>query len=235
MPKNKEYLIEHNNYLDESKIDILPNSINVEKENIRNLNLNKQYRKKYNIPLETKVFMYGGNLGKPQGIPFIIECLNAVSNLKDVYFVICGTGTEYQKIEEFKNKNKIENFLLLNGLPKKEYEELLNIADIGLIFLDYNFTIPNFPSRILSYMEKGIPILSCTDPNTDIGNIIEDNNFGWKCYSNDVEKFVKLLTKIIKLNDKEIKKLGNNSYKHLEDNYTSDKAYKYIKNQIERE
>jgi len=227
-PKNKEYLIEHNNYLDVNKIDILPNSISIQKENIRSLTLSEKYRKKYNIPLKAKVFMYGGNIGKPQGIPFIIECLKEIRKIKDIYFIICGTGTEYQKLEEFKNNYKLNNLLLLNGLPNKEYTELLNIADIGLIFLDYRFTIPNFPSRILSYMEKGIPILSCTDPNTDIGDIIEENNFGWKSYSNDIQKFVEMIREILKLSDDELNKMGENGYKYLEENYTSEKSYKII-------
>lgn len=233
-PKNKEYLIEHNKYLDANKLDILPNSISPKKENIRNSKLNIEYRKKYNIPLNAKVYMYGGNLGKPQGIPFIIECLKEISKLTDIYFVICGTGTEYEKLNNFKNNYKIDNLLLLNGLPNKEYNELLNIADIGLIFLDYNFTIPNFPSRILSYMEKRIPILSCTDSNTDIGDIIEDNDFGWKCYSNDVSKFINLVKKINKLSNNELVKKGSNGLEYLKNNYTSKRSYAIIIKNIVR-
>ncbi len=219
-PKNKEYLIKNNNYIDKTKIEVFPNCINPKKENIRNLELNKIYRKKYNIPLKSKVLMYGGNLGKPQAISFIIKCLKEIKNIKDIYIIICGKGTEYKKINEFKNNSNMDNLITLNGLPKNEYTELLNIADIGLIFLDYKFTIPNFPSRILSYMEKGIPILSCTDCITDVGDIIEENNFGWKCYSNDTNQFKKIINKIIKINEKEINKMGNNGLKYLEKFYT---------------
>ena len=178
--------------------------------------------------------MYGGNLGKPQGIPFIIECLKEVKNLKDTYFVICGNGTEYKKLEEFNNSNQINNLLLLSGLPKTEYEELLNVADIGLIFLDYNFTIPNFPSRLLSYMEKGIPVLSCTDPNTDIGDIIVMNNFGWKCFSNDSFKFKKIINELIQLTNDELSELGNNGLNYLNENYTSKKNLIKIIEKVEK-
>ena len=211
-PKNKEYLLKNNNYLKTEKVEIFPNSINLKEYNKRNLELNKKYRKKYNIPLDSRVFMYGGNLGKPQGIPFIIDCLKEVSNLQNIYFVICGTGTEYKKIEEFKNNHKIDNLLLLNGLPKNEYVEVLNIADIGLIFLDYNFTIPNFPSRLLSYMEKGIPIISCTDRNTDIGKVIVDNGFGWWCESNDAVKVKNIISKIVMADTKQFQR---NAYEVL--------------------
>lgn len=219
-PKNKKYILEHNTYLNSNKIEVFPNCITPKKENLRNLELNKKYRKKYNIPINSKVFMYGGNLGKPQGISFVLECLNEVKNIKDTFFVICGSGTEYKKLENFKLNSNMKNLLLLPGLPKSEYTNFLNIADVGLIFLDYNFTIPNFPSRMLSYMEKGIPILSCTDTNTDIGDIIESNNFGWKCYSNNSINLKLLIKKIKELDKDEIIKKGMNSLKYLTENYT---------------
>ena len=68
--------------------------------------------------------------------------------------------------------------LLLDFLSKKEYDELVMGCDVGLVFLDHRFTIPNFPSRILSYMEYGMPILACTDMVSDVGAIAEKNGFG---------------------------------------------------------
>ena len=47
------------------------------------------------------------------------------------------------------------------------------ICDSELIFLDYRFTIPNFPSRLLSYMQAKLPVLACTDPNTYIEMLLK--------------------------------------------------------------
>ena len=231
-PRNIEYLLESNKYLDNSKIELFPNSINPRKENIRDYSLNKEYRKKYNIPISSKVFMYGGNLGKPQGIPFIIDCLESLKNYKDIFFVICGSGTEYNKLLEYKNNNNINNFLLINGLPKVEYTKLLNVADVGLIFLDYNFSIPNFPSRVLSYMEKGIPVLSCTDPNTDVGDVITKYKFGWSIESNSVNSFKKIIKEIAIIDEKEMKELGTNGNRLLFDKYNSIKNIDIILSKV---
>ena len=227
-PKNKEFLLNNNDFLDNNKVEVFPNSINSKKDNLRNLKLNDKFRRKYNIPSNSRVFMYGGNLGKPQGIPFIIDCLKEIKNMSNTFFVVCGTGTEYKKLEEFKNNEKLENLLLLNGLPKKEYTDFLNIADVGLIFLDYNFTIPNFPSRLLSYMEKGIPILSCTDPNTDIGDIIEKNGFGWKTLSNDACNFSEIVQMISDLPMDTICDMGAKAREYLQKKYLSSKNYKRL-------
>ena len=151
--------------------------------------------------------------------------LKANSDKNDRFFVVCGTGTEYKKLEAFVDEYKPQNVLLLNGLPKAEYEEFCQAFDIGLIFLDHRFTIPNFPSRLLSYMQNKMPVLCATDPNTDIGKVAVYGGFGWWCESNDVEKFTAAVQ--LALND-DIEAMGQKGYDYLLEHYTVEKAYDII-------
>lgn len=221
---NVDYLIKHDPEIDPARVEICPNSI----EPIEILVTPEQrsaLREKYHIPENKTVFIYGGNLGRPQGIPFLIECLRANQDREDRFFVICGTGTEYPKLKTYIDAEKPSNVLLLNGLPKGEYENLTAVCDVGMIFLDYRFTIPNFPSRLLSYMQAGIPVLSCTDPNTDIGDIIEADGFGWKCFSNDSSAFCWTADAACQA---DLKKMGNAGRRYLLEHYTVEQSYKII-------
>jgi glycosyltransferase involved in cell wall biosynthesis len=83
---------------------------------------------------------------------------------------------------------------LLKRLPKEDYDKLVAGCDVGMLFLDHRFTIPNFPSRLLSYMQAGLPVLACTDPNTDVGKVITEGGFGWWCESNDTDAFAKAVS-----------------------------------------
>ena len=93
-------------------------------------------------------------------------------------FVVVGNGTEYSKLEDWYQNNITDNVKLMSRLPKEDYDMLVSSCDVGLIFLDHRFTIPNYPSRLLSYLEYKMPIICCTDPNTDIGRIAEENGYG---------------------------------------------------------
>lgn len=225
---NVDYVVNHNSFIDENTVHIAPNSIEVVENNISKDEKNK-IRQKFNIPENTTVFVYGGNLGKPQDIPYLIECLKANENKKDRFFVICGNGTEYLKLKYYMEDKKPNNILLINGLPKDEYETLVATCDVGLIFLDYRFTIPNFPSRLLSYMQNSMPVLACTDENTDIGKVITDDDFGWWCPSNDVAKFTRCIDNICGV---DYAKQGENARTYLEQNYTVEKSYLQIINCI---
>lgn len=221
---NVDYLIKHNPDIDKSKLHINPNSFEVQ-----NFKKDEQKRKniykKYSIPETATTFLYGGNLGKPQDIPFIIECLKNNINKNDRYFVICGNGTEFDSIEKFVRCNNPDNVLLLNWLPRAEYEDFVRVFDVGLIFLDHRFTIPNFPSRILSYMQAKMPVLACTDKNTDIREAIESGKFGWWCESNDAIVFTQKIDEAIK---SDISVLGENAFSYLSKYYSVDLSYDKI-------
>lgn len=225
---NVDYLVKHNPYLNPDMVHINPNSIEVE-EYERNSEKRAKIYAKYNIPQNATTFIYGGNLGRPQGIPFLIECLKANSDKTDRFFVICGKGTEYVKLKTYMEECVPKNVLLINGLPKDEYEEFVKAFDVGLIFLDHRFTIPNFPSRLLSYMQSKMPVLACTDPNTDIGKVITDGGFGWWCESNSTADFTATVDSII---NADLTAMGDKGYEYLKQNYTSEKGYKIITERI---
>lgn len=224
---NVEFLLKRNPEISSALVEVCPNSI--EPYEILNYKMNKrQIRNKYNIPSNKTVFIYGGNLGKPQGIDFLIECLKENKKNNEVFFVIVGSGTEFFKLEEFMNDEQPSNTLLFEQLPKEDYEILANSCDVGLIFLDKKFTIPNFPSRLLSYMNASIPVLAATDVNTDIGKVIEQGEFGLWCESRDVKQFNQ---KLKQLCDEEKRKLmGKNARIYLEENYTAEHSYEIIMN-----
>lgn len=224
-PANVDYILKHNPEIIQDKVEVCPNSIEVI-EYDRGIEEQKQIRRKYEIPVNRKVFVYGGNLGKPQGIDFLITCLKTQKDNPNVYFLILGDGTEFSKLITSIEKDKIQNVKIMKQLPQKEYNRILFACDIGMIFLDHRFSIPNFPSRILSYMQAKLPVLACTDSNTDIGKIVENNNFGWWCESNSEKAFDIKISEICLLKD--TKKYGSYGFEYLKKEYSVKRSYEII-------
>lgn len=197
-------------------IDVCPNciepidmSLSIEERN--------DIRQKYRIPLDKTVFVYGGNLGKPQGIDFMLECLKSQADSENVFFLIIGDGTEYDLIDNYLKENRPRNVMLHQWLPKEDYDKVVAACDVGMIFLDHRFTIPNFPSRLLSYMQARLPVLAVTDVNTDIGKVIVEGNFGWWCESNYVDEFITVLNRIVNSNHKDV---GIISFNYMKEHFS---------------
>lgn len=218
---NVDYLLKYNPQIAKEKVEICPNCIEV-----HDIRLSEQermdMRDKYGFPQDKKIFVYGGNLGKPQDVPFIVSCLKRCAEIPDVYFVVAGSGTDRHLLEKYMCDENPNHVKLLEHLPKDEYDRMIACCDVGLIFLNHRFTIPNFPSRILSYMQAGLPVLACTDANTDIGKVIVDGKFGWWCESDNEKMFSEM---ILKINWENISQLRSQSWKYLLDVYSVQTVY----------
>ncbi len=227
-PANVSYLIHNNPQLDPSIVEVCPNSIEptiISRDILSKTNIFD----KYGIPINTTVLIYGGNLGKPQGINFLLDILISNYSNQQVFFIIVGSGTEFNSIKKWFDENHPTNALLLESLQKIEYDQLVSASDIGLIFLDKRFTIPNYPSRLLSYLENRIPVIASTDSVSDIGIIAEENGFGFKVKSGDLETFNKLIDYLTSNTDI-IKVMGKKGHDFLMSNYLVQNSYSKIIN-----
>lgn len=245
-PANVEFVLKHNPDVDAKRVEVAPNSLELKAYSSQDgqEKAERYYiRKKYNLPTDKPIFIYGGNLGKPQGIDYLIKCLDANKNRTDCHFVVVGTGTELPKLQEWYDSNlsrirELENgssantnstnhtnVTVMKGLPKEDYDMLVKYCDVGLIFLDHRFTIPNYPSRLLSYLENRMPVICATDPNTDMGRIAEENGYGYWCESVKSEDFTALVDKML-ASDR--KAMGEKGYEFLKENYTVENTYNAI-------
>ena len=224
-PANVRYVLRHNPNVSEDKVEIAPNSVDLTPDEPITEEENSAILTKYGLPTDKPIFVYGGNLGIPQGIPFLIDCLEANANRNDCHFVVVGSGTYYQRLAEWYNERKPKAVTIMKGLPKADYDKLVRACQVGLIFLDYRFTIPNYPSRLLSYLENKMPVIACTDPNCDAGAIAEENGFGMYVPSNDVKAFTAAVDRMLMA---DIKAMGERGYQFLKDNYLVEHTYKAI-------
>lgn len=210
---NIDYLKAHNDNLQGKEIELFPNAVIVGQGNAPDKSDDRSILDKYGVPKDKMVFIYGGNLGKPQGLDFLEKGIKSVSGSKDVYFILIGKGSEKKKL--FAALNGVENVLTLDALPKEEYEKLCAQCDVGMIMLDKRFTIPNYPSRMLSYMQNAMPMFACTDKNTDVRQLVEEQaNCGKWCYSDDVDAFKSSIEWFVNNRDR-LAELGKNGYNYM--------------------
>ena len=229
---NVEYLRAHNSYYQRWRVEEAPNSIELREESCEPVEGRDSAREKYGLPLDKTIFIYGGNLGKPQGIVYLIKCLDDNKYREDCFFVIVGNGTELHKLQtwydcQMEDDTRKLNVKLIEGLPKEEYDQLVRACDVGLIFLDHRFTIPNYPSRLLSYLENKMPVICATDVNTDIGKIADQNGYGYWCESVKPIDFTVLVDRFL-AEPERIKKMGERGYDFLKKNYLVEHTYQVI-------
>ena len=216
---NMDYVLKNNSEILKEKVCYFPNT--KKDTGSGKINFNK----------EKLQFIYGGNMGLPQGVLSIVSAISYFKNDEDIEFIFVGKGTEWNKISEYFRDQK--NVKVLESLPREEYESLLSSCDAGFIFLDSRFTIPNYPSRTLAYLEKGIPIIAATDKNTDIKDLIVNNKVGlWSC-SDDINSLIENI-KVMKENKEKRRVFSKNARELFLKEFQVEKSvnllHKYINN-----
>lgn len=218
---NVDYIIKHNPEIRRSRVEISPNCVEVMDRSV-SAEEKRRMRRKFGIPQDKTVYLYGGNLGTPQGIPHMIECFRSQRKNDKVFFLIIGSGTEFHKIQQYVKQDRPKNVKLMGKLPKEDYVRMVGSCDIGLLFLDHRFTIPNFPSRLVDYMQSKLPTLACTDPNSDVGQVMVEEGFGWWCESNSTEAFGRMIEASLQA---DLQQMGEKAFRYLDTVWNVKKQY----------
>lgn len=222
---NIEYVLTSNK-VERNKMEIL---YNWGKNNSNILSSEINIRKKYN--LEGKfIAVFGGNIGLPQELDFLLELAKEYQSVKDIIFLIIGKGAQKQKIIEIVKKENITNVIMKDHMHRDEYNLLLSECDIGLINLDRRFTIPNIPSKTVDYFKMGIPILASTDKNTDYRKLlVEKVKAGLWSETGDLENYKRNFERLYQ--DENLRKqLGHNGKEFFKKYLTVERAYQTIMN-----
>ena len=224
---NIKYVLEHNN-IDEGKLEIL---YNWKKIGYDTKNDVVDYKKKDG--LENKfVAIFGGNIGLPQELEFLLELAKEYKNRDDIVFLIFGEGTEKEKMINIIKDEKLSHVMIKNNIRRDDYQNLIKHCDVGLINLNRNFTIPNMPSKLIGYFEAAIPILASTDKNTDLRGFLQETKTGLWSETGDLEGYKINFEKLF--NDKKLREeLGKNGRKFLEENLSVERTYQIISKHFE--
>ncbi len=220
---NIQYVLD-NNDIDENKLEIL---YNWGKVNHNTEVAKTDYKKKYG--LENKfIAVFGGNIGLPQELEFLLELAKEYKERDDIVFLIIGKGAQKQTIVDTVRNEKLSNVIFNDYLSRDEYDNLMKQCDIGLVNLDRKFTIPNIPSKTIAYFKAGIPILASTDKNTDYKDLlVKKAKAGLWSETGDLEAYKNNFEKLF--NDKKSREeLGRNGRRFLEENLSVEKAYQII-------
>ena len=132
------------------------------------------FHDKFNIPTESKVFLYIGILGQGRGIDLIVDVFKK-ADLKS-HLVFLGYG---QLSDELKNiSNEYKSIHVHDAVAHDKVVEISKSADVGLCLIQ-NVSLSDYyclPNKLFEYCFAGIPVLASNFP--DISKIVNQYKLG---------------------------------------------------------
>lgn len=179
---------------------------------------------KHNL-LDKKVILYSGNMGITHDLMTVLKTAKDLSNsINNFHFLFIGDGAQKESLVKYKEDNKLNN---VTFLPYQNPEVLpfsFASADFGIVSLGKGAEGLSVPSKTFYMLATGSAIISISKPDSEVSNLVQENNCGVSILTSDHERLLEFLTSF---NDGDLKKYKQNS-RNLSNSFTHKNAYKFL-------
>ncbi len=127
---------------------------------------------------EELLILYAGNMGTMQDVE---PLLAAVRHLRQhpLRFLLVGGGTRTGDIARLVEEHKLDNVQLLPYQSEARFRRILAAADVGFVALKPGMERYGFPSRGLTFLSAGLPLLALMEANAEIAQLVRACGCGW--------------------------------------------------------
>ena len=161
------------------------------------------------LGLDPKTFYvtYAGNLGMAQGIDTILEAAKLLQAESGIRFIIFGGGTkqDYYKAQV----DQMPNVDLYPLQPPERVSEVYSLGDVSIVSCKRGVGGSALPSKTLSIMATGTPVVLSYDRGSDLWNLIESYDCGFLADADDGEALARQIQYAYE-NSSEVQRRGAN-------------------------
>lgn len=131
----------------------------------------------FGISRERFTVVYAGNLGNAQNIGIIMDAARALKGNEGIQFVIFGKGGLEDEIKLAREREHLENLMILPLQPFERVSQVYGLGDVCIVACKPGLGGAAMPSKTWSIMSSGRAVLANFDEG-ELKNILEG------CYDN---------------------------------------------------
>ena len=133
------------------------------------------------------VVFYGGNLGRSQGLEFLLETAAQLTASTDLLFLFVGEGALRDELVRRAQELRLTNVRFHPFQPAESLNEVYGAADVGIVSLLPGVSPEWCPAKVYSNMAAGLPILAVVDEGGEAARTIEEAGCGMRIVFGDCE------------------------------------------------
>jgi len=152
--------------------------------------------------------LYAGNMGPAQGLHNVIEAASLLTDIKDLQFVLMGSGIERDKLKKMARERKLKNIKFLPRQPMKMMPSVYALVDAVMVHLtnDPLFEI-TVPGKTQSCLLSGKPIIASV--NGDVADLVVKAGAGLAVRAMDPVDLAHAVRKLYNMSPEERKAMGS--------------------------
>lgn len=161
-----------------------------------------EFRRRFRFSPHTLLAVYSGNLGRKQGIEILLEAAQRLPRPTEegaapaVTMVIVGAGAEREALEQRVAAAQLPQLRMLPLLSDEDYALMLADADVGLITQAPGTGQFFFPSKLLSLLQSGLPVVTVADTESELARAVVEGHFGLNVLPGNANELAATLTQL---------------------------------------
>ena len=179
---------------------------------------------------EKKVITFLGNIARQANVDLIIRAF-AIANVNNAELRIMGGGPAKEDCVNLAKKLRLNN-IIFGEVPNGKVAEVQSEADILILALKTGTGKLGLPSKLVSYMQSGKPVIASLELDSATAHIIEEAKCGKCVEEDDVEKLAELMREMLSLPTEELLKMGRNSRQYAMMNLTKERNLQKVVDKI---
>lgn len=209
----KPYLL--NIGIPEEKIYVIPNWAPLSELPI--MERRNQWSKDHGLNNKT-VLLYSGTLGMKHNPDLIVTLANHFKGNPSVRIVVISEGLGADYLQRLKAAKALDNLLLMGFQPFDCMPAIMAAADILFAILEQDAGVFSVPSKVLSYLCSGRPIVLSVPPENLAARTVHEIRAGLVTAPDDREGFIQAMDRLV--NDPTLRReLGSNGRQYAEDTF----------------
>ncbi len=168
-----------------SRIITVPNASDIEMfENLIPINLPDWTEGKF-------IILYTGNLGETNNSRLLFRASKLLKqkNNRNIVFLLIGEGQLKEELKKLKSEENLDNFIMLDLMPKNKLLSWINRADVCIVPLaDKPFIDTSSPNKLFEAFAAGKCVIQTT--NGWIKDTLTSNGAGFTVSPTDEEELV---------------------------------------------
>ena len=209
-PGNREHVLAKG--APPEKVTVIPNWVDT--DFLKPGDKNNEFRKE--LGLEDKfVVSFAGILGYSQDLDIVLEAAHRLANYPEIVFLIVGEGVEKPRLQNKAQEMSLTNVLFLPMQPRHRYPLVIQASDVSLATLRAEVKTPVVPSKILSIMACGRPVIAAMELSGDAPKLVKEAQCGLVLPPGDAEGLTEAILKLYRERDL-CEKMGMNGRRFVE-------------------